>query len=111
MALSSLARHYLNWERPDISVDDARGATRTFDLVRARVPCLVQPLSARERALYGQRGVLFSHKVYFDQVLALWRGDRFLEASSGRVFVIVGWFDQGGQGGRCFCVECQEQAT
>lgn len=110
MSLSSLARHYLDWERPDITIDDARGSTRTWAAVKTRMACLVQPLSARERALYGQRAVVFSHKIYFDKVLDIHRGDRFYDPATTKIYVVVGWFNQAGQD-RVFCVEAQEQAS
>jgi hypothetical protein len=112
MPLQNLRRHTVDWERPYTTVDDSRGSVRTFQTERAGIRCLIQPITGRDRLLYAQRNIVISHKIYFTEVLDLAPGDRFYKAASGglaaKVYVVSGWFDQGGQGGRCFCVEAKE---
>lgn len=110
--LSSLLRQRVDWDRPEIVLDDSLGSTRTFQLHQAGLRCLVQPIDAREQNLYAQRQVKVTHQIFFDRILDLQTGDRFRligrPGASPKIYVITGWADQGGQGGRCFCVNAYE---
>ena len=112
MALLSLLRHRVDWQRPSVSIDASRGGVREWTAVAGGtgLRCLVQPATSKELLAYRQRNVKTTHKIYFDRLLPLLPGDRLLQlgSSPARYFVITGWADQGGQS-RVFCVEAYEQ--
>lgn len=111
--LTSLLRHRVDWERPFITTDDALGSQRTFQKHQSNVRCLIQPVSSKEQLLFAQRQLTVSHFLFFDRLLDVQAGDRFLHrqrpGSPPRYFVVNGREDQGGQDGRCFCVRAYEQ--
>lgn len=110
--LGSLLHHKVDWERPEITIDEALGSVRTYMKQQQNIRCLVQPLTSREQSLFAQRQVNVSHFVFFDRLLALQTGDRLLYKQKAglpvRYLIINGWEDQGGQNGRCFCVRAYE---
>lgn len=112
MSLSALFRHTVDWERPYITMDGAQGSQREFQKFMTGLRCLIQPVTARDRLLFAQRSIAVTHHLYFDRLLDLRTGDRFFMGQrvevSPVVYLATAWFDQGGQDGRCFCVEARE---
>lgn len=109
MSLAALLRHQVDWQRPVVSMDASRGSVREFENVETALACLIQPASANDKLLYRQRNVTLTHKIYFDQRLALKPNDRlYTTEPTPRYFLVTGWLDQGGQDGRTFCVEANE---
>lgn len=95
-------------ERPAVSQDAAGGATRGWAAVAgaAAVPAAVQPLAARDVALFAGRNLEVTHAVYLTADPGFERGDR-LAVSDGRLFAVAGVLDQAGAG-RVFCLVCRE---
>jgi head-tail adaptor len=96
-------------ERPVVSKDAAGGATRVWAAVGADstdVPAAVQPLNARDLALFAGRNIQVSLAVYLQGPIGFTRGDR-LAVSDGRYLTVAGEIDFGGAG-RLYRLACRE---
>lgn len=95
-------------ERPAVNQDAAGGATRAFAPVSGStdLAAAVQPLAARDVALFAGRNIQVSHAVYLSQDIGFQRGDR-LRVSDGRLFTVAGDLDYAGAG-RLFRLVCRE---
>ena len=69
--------------------------------------CRVRPISTRYQMLYAQRNITVTHRVYFDFVYPVSRGDRLL-TDTGKTLLVKGIFDTD-ELGRLFVVDCEEQ--
>lgn len=66
MSLSSIYNQSANIERnPTPGVADSQGgAVRNWAILLSGTPCMIQALSANERAMYGSDGVEVTHRMF-----------------------------------------------
>lgn len=107
MSLESLLNTTVTLQRKSTSVDASLGAADSYTNVASNVAATIQPVSGKERWVLAQRGVYYTHKIYFAQDIGATPRDRIL-TSDGRTFIISKYFDQAGRG-RVFMVEAIEQ--
>ncbi len=85
MSLDSLCTtHTITVQRETTAIDSSGGPIKTWaDLAGStNLLCSVQPTTARERALFAQRQLLFNYRVFFPQDPFIKKADRLVVKSA-----------------------------
>lgn len=110
MSLASLMNTTINIQRKNPARDSSGGQIEQFADVPTLIgiPAQIQDKRGKAMRVLGQREVYLTHFVYLSQPYDIRRGDRVLQPSTGKVFLVHGFEDMAGQG-RAWRIECSEQ--
>lgn len=108
MSLSSLMNTSVTIQTKTSGIDASMGETAIW-VSGCTVPACVQPMSAKERLLFKQRGVTVSHYIYLDASSGATYRDRILDNGTNKLYRVVNEFDMAGQG-RAWRLEVLEVA-
>lgn len=110
MMSSSLITDTVTLERPYIILDQLAGSKReTWNSVYGsqNIPASIQPVSAQVRQDFASRQIIITHRIYTRTDLKPQRGDRIRPNKGTAVYMVTGYYNQGGRD-QVYMIEARE---